>query len=292
MRLGGRELDLQRPLLVGILNLTPDSFSDGGELLDPAMALQRARLLVDQGADLLDLGGESTRPGASEVSEQEELQRVVPVVRAITAALAIPVAVDTRRSRVAADALQAGATMINDVSAFSDPEMGRVVARADAAWVLMHMPHRVGAMGWSQAAADWPVDLDEAIARISSELQEAVARAQAAGVAFGQLAVDPGIGFGKTVAQNLALLRPQPALAKLGLPLYLGPSRKSFLRAVARPGTAESPLDREFGTAAAVAAAVWAGATFVRVHHLAAMRQVMDTALAIWPPEVARSNRA
>lgn len=289
MRLGGRELELQRPLLVGILNLTPDSFSDGGELLEPGKALQRARMLVEQGADLLDLGGESTRPGASEVSEQEELERVVPAVRAITAALAIPVAVDTRRARVAAAALQAGATMINDVSGFSDPDLGQVVARADAAWVLMHMPHQIGAMGWSQAAADWPVDLDEAIVRIATELQETVARALAAGVARSQLAVDPGIGFGKTVEQNLALLRPQAALAKLGLPLYLGPSRKSFLRAVARPGTADAPLDREFGTAAAVAAAVWAGAAFVRVHRVAAMRQVMDTALAIWPPPVARS---
>lgn len=292
MRLGGRELELQRPLLVGILNLTPDSFSDGGELLEPGQALQRARLLMAQGADLLDLGGESTRPGASEVSEQEELERVVPAVRAITAALAIPVAVDTRRSRVAAEALRAGATMINDVSGFSDPDMGSVVARADAAWVLMHMPHPVGAMGWSQAGANWPVDTDEAISRIAKELQDAVERALAAGVAREQLAIDPGIGFGKTVEQNLALLRPQLALAKLGLPLYLGPSRKSFLRAIARPGTAEAPLDREFGTAAAVAAAVWAGATFIRVHQLAAMRQVMDTALAIWPPQVARSQRA
>ena len=159
MRLGGRELDLQRPLLVGILNLTPDSFSDGGELLEPGQALARARLLMDQGADLLDLGGESTRPGATEVSEQQELERVVPAVRAITAALAIPVAVDTRRSRVAAEALRAGAVMINDVSGFSDPDMAKVVARANAAWVLMHMPHQIGAMGWSQPTADWPASM-------------------------------------------------------------------------------------------------------------------------------------
>lgn len=286
MRLGGRELDLRRPFLVGVLNLTPDSFSDGGQLLKPGQALDRARLLMDQGADLLDLGGESTRPGASEVGEQEELERVAPAVRAITAALPIPVAVDTRRSRVAAEVLRCGAAMINDVSGFSDPAMGRVVAESGAAWVLMHMPHALGAMGWSQASEDWPEDVDVAITRIANDLEGAVARALAAGVAREQLAIDPGIGFGKTVAQNLALLRPQHALAKLGLPLYLGPSRKSFLRAVARPGTADLPSEREFGTAVAVAAAVWAGAAFVRVHEVAAMRQAMDTALAVWPPSV------
>ena len=284
MRLGGQEVDRRRPWLVGVLNLTPDSFSDGGLLPTPEQALDRARLLMDQGADLLDLGGESTRPGASEVCEQEELDRVIPALRAITAALPSPLAVDTRRSRVAAEALEHGAVMINDVSGFSDPSMGRVVAEAGAAWVLMHMPHPVGAMGWSRASEDWPEDEDSGILRIANDLDNAIARALAAGVAREQLAIDPGIGFGKTVAQNFALLRPQPALAKLGLPLYLGPSRKSFLRAVARPGTAELPLDREFATAAAVAAAVWAGATFVRVHHVAAMRQVVDTAMAVWLP--------
>jgi dihydropteroate synthase len=173
--------------------------------------------------------------------------------------------------------------MINDVSGFSDPAMGKVVADSGAAWVLMHMPHAVGAMQWSQQNAGWPGDVDEAVERIALELQHCIDRALAAGVARSQLAIDPGIGFGKSVAQNLALLRPQPALAKLGLPLYLGPSRKSFLKAVARPGTAEAPRDRDFATAAAVAAAVWSGAAFIRVHDVAAMRQVIDTALALGP---------
>lgn len=283
MRLAGREVDLRRPQLVGILNVTPDSFSDGGQLPDLPAVLARARQMVADGADLLDIGGESTRPGAAEVSEAEELARVLPAVAAISAELPIAVAVDTRRAVVARAALQAGATMINDVSGFSDLAMGEVLAESGAAWVLMHMPHAVGAMQWSQRLADWPDDVEAAIDRIAEELQDAVERALAAGVERAQLAIDPGIGFGKTVAQNLALLRPQPALAKLRLPLYLGPSRKSFLKAVARPGTAEAPRDREFATAAAVAAAVWSGAAFIRVHDVAAMRQVIDTALALRP---------
>lgn len=283
MRLAGREVDLRRPQLVGILNVTPDSFSDGGQLPDVAAVLTRARQMLADGADLLDIGGESTRPGAAEVSEAEELARVLPAVAAISAELPIAVAVDTRRAAVARAALQAGATMINDVSGFSDPAMGEVLAQSGAAWVLMHMPHAVGAMQWSQGLAGWPDDVEAAIDRIAEELQQTVERALVAGVERTQLAIDPGIGFGKTVAQNLALLRPQPALAKLRLPLYLGPSRKSFLKAVARPGTAEAPRDREFATAAAVTAAVWSGAAFIRVHDVAAMRQVIDTALALRP---------
>lgn len=283
MRLAGREIDLRRPQLVGILNVTPDSFSDGGQLSDVAAVVARARQMVAEGADVLDVGGESTRPGAAAVSQDEELARVIPAVAAITASLDVAVSVDTRRAAVARAAIAAGATMINDVSGFSDPQLGQVVAQSGAAWVLMHMPHAVGAMQWSQRQADWPDDVDAAIERIAAELQASVERAEAAGVARAQLAIDPGIGFGKSVAQNLALLRPQPALAKLRLPLYLGPSRKSFLQAVARPGTAEAPRDREFATAAAVAAAVWSGAAFVRVHHVAAMRQVIDTALALRP---------
>ena len=283
MLLAGREVDLRRPQLVGILNVTPDSFSDGGQLPDLAAVLARARQMVADGADLIDIGGESTRPGAAEVSEAQELARVIPAVAAITAEIALSVAVDTRRAAVAQAAIHAGAIMINDVSGFSDPAMGKVVADSGAAWVLMHMPHAVGAMQWSQQNAGWPADVDEAIQRIALELQHSIDRALAAGVAHSQLAIDPGIGFGKSVAQNLALLRPQPALAKLGLPLYLGPSRKSFLKAVARPGTAEAPRDRDFATAAAVAAAVWSGAAFIRVHDVAAMRQVIDTALALGP---------
>jgi dihydropteroate synthase len=169
--------------------------------------------------------------------------------------------------------------MVNDVSGFGDPQMAEVVVRHGAAWVLMHMPHAVGAMPWSQASAAMPHDLAAGVAQVVAGLQDCVGRAVAAGVAPGQLAVDPGIGFGKTVAQNLALLHIPPALAKLGLPVYVGPSRKSFIAAVARDHP--SPAQREPGTAAAVTAAVLGGAAFVRVHDVAAMRQVVDVAHAL-----------
>lgn len=281
MQLGGRTADLRRPLLVGILNLTPDSFSDGGQLPTLDAVLRTAERMVAEGADLLDLGGESTRPGAAGVSEALELERLVPAVEAVARRLDIPLSADTRRAAVAAEALAAGAVMINDVSGFSDEALGPVVARSGAAWVLMHMPHAVGAMDWSSRAGPMPEDLAAGVQRVADDLRASVDRAVRAGVDRAQLAVDPGIGFGKTLSQNLALLRGAPAIAMLGLPLYVGPSRKSFVRAVARPGTAEQPSERVLGTAAAVTAAVLGGASFVRVHDVAAMRQVLDVATAL-----------
>lgn len=277
MRLRDRDYDLRKPLLVGILNVTPDSFSDGGQLRDLDDVLRRAEQLQRDGADILDLGGESTRPGAAPVSPQTELNRVLPAVEAIAARLDLPVSVDTRRAAIAAQALRVGATMINDVSGFRDPDMGRIVAQHGAAWVLMHMPHAVGQMLWSQKTKQLQDDPQAALQQIADELAEAVARALASGVARAQLAVDPGIGFGKSLQQNLALLRPSAALSGLGLPLYFGPSRKSFLGAIT--GT---PVDERLGaTAAAVTAAVLAGAAFVRVHDVRMMRQVLDVATAI-----------
>lgn len=277
MRLRDRDYDLRTPLLVGILNLTPDSFSDGGELAVLDAALRRAEAFVQDGADLLDLGGESTRPGAPPVTTDEESARVLPVLEAIVARLDIPLSVDTRRAEIAAQAVRLGAAMVNDVSGFGDPRMGEIVAQSGVAWVLMHMPHAVGAMAPSQKVAALPEDPDAAVAQIAADLADVVARAEAAGVARSQLAIDPGIGFGKSVAQNLALLRRQPALLDLGLPLYLGPSRKSFLGAVTGAGV----TDRLGATAAAVMAAVQAGAAFVRVHDVRVMRQVLDVATAI-----------
>lgn len=277
MRLRDRDYDLRTPLLVGILNLTPDSFSDGGELAVLDAALRRAEAFVQDGADLLDLGGESTRPGAPPVTADEESARVLPVLEAIVARLDIPLSVDTRRAEIAAQAVRLGAAMVNDVSGFGDPRMGEIVAQSGVAWVLMHMPHAVGAMAPSQKVAALPEDPDAAVAQIAADLADVVARAEAAGVARSQLAIDPGIGFGKSVAQNLALLRRQPALLDLGLPLYLGPSRKSFLGAVTGAGV----TDRLGATAAAVMAAVQAGAAFVRVHDVRVMRQVLDVATAI-----------
>lgn len=282
MRLRGRQIDLSRPWLVGILNVTPDSFSDGGRFSSLDALLRQAEAMQAAGADLLDVGGESTRPGAQAVSIEEESARVLPAVAALTARLDIAVAIDTRRAAVAAEALLLGAAMINDVSAFGDPDMAAAIVRHDAAWVLMHMPHPVGAMPASQLAGAMPADLAAGLAHITLGLADAVDRAVAAGVARSQLAVDPGIGFGKTIAQNLALLRGYGPLASLGLPVYLGPSRKSFIAVVSQGCGREVPVDARLpGTAAAVTAAVLAGAAFVRVHDVAAMRQVMDVATAL-----------
>lgn len=277
MLLGSHQIDLRVPTLVGILNLTPDSFSDGGELPTLDAVLRRAACMVAAGADVLDLGGESTRPGAAQVDAQQELERVAPAVQALRSRLDVPLSVDTHKADVARECLRLGATMVNDVSGFGDPDMGTVVARAGAAWVLMHMPNAVGAMGWSLASDAMPQTLEAGLERVARDLEDAVRRACAAGVSRAQLAVDPGIGFGKSLAQNLAFLRSPGPIARLDLPVFMGPSRKSFIGAV----TGAEVGHRLMGTAAAVTAAVLAGAAFVRVHDVGEMRQVVDVARAI-----------
>ncbi len=277
MQLRDRHFDLRKPLLVGILNLTPDSFSDGGQLPTLDDLLRRAEQLVRDGADILDLGGESTRPNATPVSAEQEAGRVLPAIAALAQRVDVPLSVDTRRAGVARAALELGAAMVNDVSGFGDPQMGEIVARSGAAWVLMHMPHAVGQMAPSQKIASLPDEPQAALRQIADDLAVTVARAVAAGVDRQQLAIDPGLGFGKSVQQNLVLLRRSDALAALDLPLYLGPSRKSFLGVV----TGASVADRLGATAAAVAAAVFAGASFVRVHDVRLMRQVLDVAASI-----------
>ena len=277
MKLGSRVLDDDRVHLVGILNLTPDSFSDGGQLPNLDAAIRRAEAMVAGGADLLDLGGESTRPGATPVPAALELERVLPVVRALASRLDVPLSVDTRRAAVADPCISSGASMINDVSGFSDPAMGPLVARTGVGWVLMHMPHRVGDMGWSERAGPMPSGLQAGLQRVADDLQGSVARALTDGVQREQLAVDPGIGFGKTLAQNLAFLRHHGPVARLNLPVFVGPSRKSFVGAVSGAEVGE----RLMGTAAAVTAVVLAGACFVRVHDVTEMRQVVDVAWAI-----------
>jgi dihydropteroate synthase len=276
MRLGSRELDLSRTLVVGIVNVTPDSFFAGSRTA--ALPSGRARMadMAAAGADLLDIGGESTRPGALPVSAAEELARVLPLIEA-AAGLGVPVSVDTRRAEVAMAALAAGAVMVNDVSAGGDPEMAAVVAASGAAWVLMDMPHAVGAMAPSQAAGGCPAALEAGLEAVARRLEAAVARAVAGGVPRAQLAVDPGLGFGKSLEQNLAFLRGPGPLARLRLPVFVGPSRKSFIGCL----TGAAVEDRLPGTAAAVTAAVLAGVSFVRVHDVAPMRQVVDVAIAI-----------
>jgi len=252
----GFRFDLSRKVAVmGILNVTPDSFSDGGLFLDPNRAIARARAMIDEGADLLDIGGESSRPGAEPLSADEEAERILPVIAAVRASTAIPVSVDTRHSRVAERALAAGANIINDISALGDPAMAEVVARHDAGLILMHM------QGEPRTMQDAP-HYDDVLADIAAFLAARGAAARQAGIAAERLVIDPGIGFGKTVAHNLRIIDNLRVFADLGYPVLVGPSRKRFIGAV----TGREVGDRLAGTLAAVALAVYKGARLVRVH--------------------------
>ncbi|MFM7553917.1 MAG: dihydropteroate synthase [Verrucomicrobiota bacterium] len=263
-----------RPAMVmGILNVTPDSFSDGGRFLDAAHAVDRALEMVAEGAEFIDIGGESTRPGAAPVDEAEELRRVLPVVRALADRSAAVISVDTRKAGVARAALDAGASLINDVEASrSDPGLWRAVAAAGAGYVLMHMQGRPETM---QAAPAYGDVVDE----VGGFFQERLTRLQDAGVRPGQVLLDPGIGFGKGLDHNLALIRGLRVLSGLGRPMLLGVSRKSF---IGRLFGAE-PHQR---LGASLACAVWAagsgGGAVFRVHDVAAtvqalrMREILD----------------
>jgi len=280
---------LGRPRIMGILNLTPDSFSDGGLFSDPERAVERGLALLAEGADLLDLGAESTRPGggvygggARTVPAREELERLLPVLTALRQRTDAPLSVDTRKGEVAREALAAGADLVNDVSALSDPELGRAVAHAGCPLVLMHSRGDLSTMQREIHFADL-------LAEVRQELAQAVDRAVACGIDPGQLVLDPGIGFGKTQLQNLLLLRRLDALAALGRPLLVGASRKSFLgRLEAWGGGAAAPPDRRLGgSLAAVAWAVRQGAALVRVHDVAATVQFLAAweAIATAEPE-------
>jgi dihydropteroate synthase len=257
--------------VVGVLNVTPDSFSDGGRFLDPGAAVEHALRLAAEGADLVDVGGESTRPGAPEVSEAEELRRVIPVIeRLVAARFPLPISVDTSKPAVARAALDAGAALVNDVRALADPEMARAVADSGAPVVLMHM------RGTPRDMRERATYLD-VMGEVRAELVAAMARAEAAGVRRERIVLDPGIGFAKTAEQSLEVLARLPELLSLGRPLLVGPSRKSFIGAI----TGAPPEDRLAGTLAAVTAAVLGGATFVRVHDVAASRQAARVAAAL-----------
>jgi dihydropteroate synthase len=250
---------------MGVLNLTPDSFSDGGRWLDPERAVERGLEMLEQGADLLDLGAESTRPGggvygagAATVAAGDELARLLPVLAALRERTSAPLSVDTRKAEVAKAALEAGADLVNDVSALGDAGMAEVVAAAGCPLVLMHSRGELGSM---QTGIHFT-----AVGReVRGELAARVAAAVAAGVARGQIVVDPGIGFGKTADQNLALLRSTAELAALGQPVMVGASRKSFIGHVSG-ATVEQRLP---GSLAAVGWAARGGAAIVRVHDVA-----------------------
>jgi dihydropteroate synthase len=271
LHLNSQRLGLDRPLLMGIVNVTPDSFSDGGRCDDPERAVAHAVRLVEEGADLLDLGAESTRPGALPVSEQEERRRLIPVVSAVVRAVSVPVSVDTSKAAVARAALEAGAVMINDVTALrGDRAMVDVVAETGAGLVLMHM------QGTPETMQQAPY-YDDVVAEIAQFLSERARFAMHHGVAKERIVLDPGIGFGKTLHHNLDLLANLHAFAQLGFPLLVGPSRKGFIGQL----TQQSVERRAWGTAGAVALAVQQGANILRVHDVGPMKDVVRVASAV-----------
>lgn len=256
----GRSLDLARaPLVMGVINLTPDSFWEGSRADGAEAALATARAMVAEGADILDLGGESTRPGSAYVSEEEELSRVVPALAAIRAELDVPISVDTRKAAVARAALDAGADIVNDVSALEDdPDMAAVAAMAGAAVVLMHKKGTPLDMQRDPSYADAPREiLDYLVARAR--------QAREAGISPDRIVLDPGIGFGKRVEDNLDIIKHLARFKDAGYPVLVGLSRKSFLGAL----TGRAGAERLAGTVAANAAAMLAGADIVRVHDVA-----------------------
>jgi dihydropteroate synthase len=270
LKLPSRTLPLgQRTLVMGVLNVTPDSFSDGGKFLAGPPALKQALAMEAAGADLIDIGAESTRPGAREISAEEELRRLLPVLEKLRGKLHIPISIDTRRSVVADAALRAGAQLINDVSGLRyDAAVARVAARHNVPLILMHMRGVPQTMQHGSFARDVLNDVQKG-------LRTSVAVARRAGVRKSQIVLDPGIGFGKSFAQNYELLRKLPQLAKLGYPLLVGTSRKGFLgKTLSREGRPAPPEERIWGTAATVAASILGGAHIVRVHDVAEMAQV------------------
>jgi len=260
-----------RPLVMGVVNVTPDSFFDGGRYATPEAAIRHALRLAEEGADLLDIGAESTRPGSDSIDEGEERRRLMPVVTAVAKAVSIPISVDTMKATVARAALEAGAVIINDVSALqADPAMAEVVATTGAGVVLMHMQ---GSPGTMQNA---PV-YDDVVGEVAEFFRERIKFCVKRGIGQDQIMLDPGIGFGKLLLHNLTLLGQLETFVSFGRPILVGVSMKSFIgQVVGRPVE-----ERSWGTAAAVALAVSKGAGILRVHEVAAMKEVVAMAAAI-----------
>ena len=269
LKLEGREIQLgDRPLMVGILNVTPDSFSDGGRYQDPDRAFAHAFELEEMGVDIIDIGAESTHPGSSRVSEAEELRRLVPVLKRLRGKLSVPIMVDTYKGAVAEKAIEHGAELINDPSGLTlDPGLAKVVAQRDVALIINHM------RGTPDTWAKLP-NLTDPMGGVIFDLGAAVNRAMKAGVDRGRIIVDPGLGFGKRKEQNFTLIELLPAMAKLEVPIMIGPSRKSFLGPY-------DPQKPDYATAAAVTACTLNGAHLIRVHDIASMQIVAATANAI-----------
>jgi dihydropteroate synthase len=271
----------ERTCIMGVLNVTPDSFSDGGKYDQPDTAIQHAFALEMAGADLLDIGGESTRPGSEETSASQELDRILPVLEGLRGRLKVPISVDTRRSAVAEIAMREGAQIINDVSGLrSDARVAEVAAKCGAPLVLMHMRGEPRTMQRRPFALDVMKD-------VTRGLRESVARARKAGVEKSRIILDPGIGFGKSYGQNYELIEKLAQLAALGYPLLVGSSRKGFLGAtLARAGKRLPLEERIWGTAATVTACILGGAHIVRVHDVAEMVQVARVADCVANPKL------
>jgi dihydropteroate synthase len=294
LKLRSRTLILgPRTLVMGVLNVTPDSFSDGGNFLSQEKAVQHALQMELDGADLIDIGAESTRPGSLSINAEEEWSRLAPVLAALRTRLKIPISVDTRKGEIAAKALENGAEIINDVSGLKhDPRIADISARARVALILMHM------RGEPQTMQQKPFARD-ALKDVSQGLRASLSIARKAGVAKSQIILDPGIGFGKSYAQNYELLAELPQLAKLGFPLLVGTSRKGFISKTLAQGAKLSPSPQPagiaaeskiWGTAATVTASILQGAHIVRVHDVAEMLSVARIADCILDPTLALKN--
>jgi dihydropteroate synthase len=274
MHLRARTLTLgKRTLIMGVLNVTPDSFSDGGEFFAPKTAAKHALEMQRYGADIIDIGAESTRPGSVGITSGEELRRLLPVLQLLRGKLKIPISIDTRKASVAEIALGAGVEMINDISGLKhDPAVAEVAARHGVPLILMHMRGEPRTMQNGPFARDVVKD-------VARGLLSSVQKARAAGVPKSQIIIDPGIGFGKSFEQNYELLQKLPELAKLGYPLLVGSSRKGFLGAtLAHKGKPAPAEERIWGTAATVTASILGGAHIVRVHDVAELAQVARVA--------------
>ena len=269
-----------RPLVMGVLNVTPDSFSDGGRFVEPAVAVDHALRMVEEGADIIDVGGESTRPGSEAVSAAEQVRRCVPIIERIAAESDVAISIDTTSAEVARAAIEAGACVINDVSALRfDPKMGQVAAETKAAVCLMHM------LGEPRTMQQNPT-YKNVTAEVCRFLTDRIECAVRGGVSRERILIDPGMGFGKTLTHNLKLLSELKSLVALGYPVVIGTSRKRFIGAVL-----DRPADeRIWGTAATVAWAVRDGAKIVRVHDVGPMRQVVDMTWAMISPDRFEAN--
>ena len=266
LKWGSRQIDFDKNTRVmGILNVTPDSFSDGGMFFQREEAIAQGELLAAQGADLLDIGGESARPFSDPISPEEEIRRIVPIIKALSRRISIPISVDTWKAEVAQAALDAGAAMVNDISSLGlDPRLGEVAATYGVPLILMHMQ---GTPRDMQAKPNYNHLLED----IHRFFEDRVRRAEAFGLPRDRILIDPGIGFGKLMHHNLTLIKHLDFFWDLDLPIVLGTSRKSFVGKITQQG----PLDRDWGTAATLAIGAWQGAHMMRVHNVTAAKQVL-----------------